>query len=232
MEIVSGIHRIDGIKGVNCYLIASREHLLMIDTGLPGQEQRSLKYIEMKGWKPTDISYIILTHADIDHIGCARRLREMTGAKVAIHGGDIPIITGGQDFKTINSCFSPLVKLVMKGMHFQPLEPDIILSDGDQIEGWHIVHTPGHTPGSICVYQPGLHIFVGDALRTNSKQVARPISRRICVDLALVRKSLTAISNLQYSNLFPGHGAPIIGQGASRIKEMLVRYANSPKLNG
>jgi len=232
MEIAPGIHRIDGIKGVNCYLIANREHLLMIDTGLPGQEQTTLKYINRKGRKPTDIRYIILTHADIDHIGCARRLRELTGAKVAIHRGDVPIITGGQGFKTINNCFSPLVKLVMKSMRFRPLEPDIILSDGDQIEGWHIVYTPGHTPGSICVYQPGRNIFVGDALRTNSQQVPRPISRRICIDLALVRISLTAISNLEYFNVFPGHGAPIIGQGASRIKDMLVRYANSPKLNG
>lgn len=230
MEIIPGIHKIEGLRGVNCYLVFNGERLLLIDTGVPGQAQKTVSYVRRLGKTPDDIRYIILTHADIDHVGSALELRKITGAKVAIHSGDIPILTGRQKFKTINNYLGPAVGLVMRMMRFQPLEPDIVLNDGDRIEGWQIVHTPGHTRGSICLYQPGKSIFVGDALRTSGESVPRPISRRICVDLKQARESLARIASLDYINLFPGHGAPVVGRGTVKIKEMLARYTNWPEL--
>jgi hydroxyacylglutathione hydrolase len=230
MEIVPGIHIIDGIREVNCYLIINGESLLLIDTGVPGQAKKAVSYLHKLGKKLESIRYIILTHADIDHIGSALDLKKMTGAKVAIHSGDAPVLTGRQKFKTMNNCLGPAVGLVMRMMRFQPLEPDIVLKNGDQIEGWQIIHTPGHTRGSICLYQPGQHIFVGDALRTGATGIPRPISRRICVDLRQTGESLSLIANLNYINLFPGHGAPITGQGALKIKDMFERYKNSRRL--
>ena len=216
MEIVSGIHEIDGVPIVNCYIIISGKNLILVDTGMPGNFNRVVNYIKKLGKAPSDLKYILLTHSDVDHIGCALKLKEYTGAKVAIHEAEVPVLKGEQKFKTVNHWLNPLVGWFMGRAHFQPLEPDIVLSStGSQIEDWQVVSTPGHTPGSVCFYQPGKTIFAGDALRTNSKGVPRPISSWICIDPALARKSLRIIAGLDFETLLPGHGAPLVGQASS-----------------
>jgi hydroxyacylglutathione hydrolase len=223
MEIVPGIHKIEGMWGVNCYLVIGDGQMFIVDSGLPGQALKTIRYVQKLGKNPADIRYILLTHGDIDHIGCARELRRLTGAKVAIHASDIPYLTGQRKFKTINNFLSPLVGLVMSTLRFQPLEPDIVLKGVDRIEGWQIVPAPGHTHGSICIYKPGQCIFVGDALRTNSQGMPRPISRRICLDLVQMRQSLSTIANLEYTALFPGHGAVIRSMASVKVREMYKR---------
>jgi glyoxylase-like metal-dependent hydrolase (beta-lactamase superfamily II) len=230
LEIVPGIHKIDRVSGVNCYLIVQESGLLVIDTGIPGNEDRIAGYVKRLGRSPRDIKYIILTHADIDHIGCAAELRDLTGARVAVHKADVPVLTGKQKFKTVNNFLSPLVGLAMDMLHFHPFEPDIVFEDGYRIDDWQIVSTPGHTPGSVCIYQPGQSIFVGDAMRTSSKSIPRPISLRICLDLEQVRRSLFTIASLDYRDLFPGHGAPMLGHASQEIQEYLARWQTSHRL--
>ncbi len=225
MEIVPGIHEIDGVPIVNCYLIISGKSLILIDTGMPGNYNRVVNYFKTLGKSPSDLKYILLTHSDLDHIGCALKLKESTGAKVGIHKADAPVLAGKQQFKTVNNWLSPLVGWFMGRAHYRPFEPDIVFNNGSQIEGWQVISTPGHTPGSICFYQPGKSIFVGDALRTNSKGVPRPISSRICLDPVLARKSLRTIAALEFDTLLPGHGAPLVGQASSRVSEMVNRVS-------
>ena len=54
-------------------------------------------------------------------------------------------------------------------MRFQPIKPDIILKDGDEIDHLRVIHTPGHTEGSICLYKTGDVLFAGDAVRTDRR---------------------------------------------------------------
>jgi hydroxyacylglutathione hydrolase len=225
LEIVPGIHEIDDVPIVNCYLVISGKSLTLVDTGMPGNFNRVVNYIRKLGKNPSDLKYILLTHSDVDHIGCALKLKEFTGAKVAIHAAEVPVLIGKQKFKTVNNWLGPLVGWFMGRAHYRPLEPDIVLNSSSQIEDWQVISTPGHTPGSICFYQPGKNIFVGDALRTNSKGVPRPISNRICIDPALARKSLRIIAGLDFETLLPGHGAPLVGQGSSRVREMINRVS-------
>ncbi len=227
MEITAGIHKIDGIFGVNCYLLQTPGGFILVDTGAPGQSRKTLDYVKRLNTSPSDIKYIILTHADLDHIGCVHELKAATGAQVAIHASDLPVLEGRQRFKTINNFLAPLVSLSMKLWHYQPVQADIILSDGIQIESWHIIHTPGHTYGSICLYQPGKTILVGDALRTSFRANPRAISRRICVNLDQRRQSMQKIAALQYQVLLPGHGAPMLDQASDRIKIMVDRFTRT-----
>lgn len=92
MEITSGIHRIDGVRGANCYFVITESKMLVIDTGMPGNGNKIIKYVNRLGRNPSDINYVILTHADIDHIGSAAELKKITGAKLAIHANDAPIL--------------------------------------------------------------------------------------------------------------------------------------------
>lgn len=224
MQILPGIHRIDTIKEVNCYLIIDKDKLTLIDTGLPGQAAKIERYIHALGYPIKSLQYIIATHADLDHIGCAKKLKEISGAQIVIHRQDSPILEGLQPFKTIDNFLSPLVKKFMDLWHYEPVKPDILVEQGSRIGLWQIIHTPGHTAGSLCIYLPGKILIAGDTLRTNNKAKPRPISRRICLDLHQVRQSLLKISALDYEVLLPGHGAPILQDASQVINNMLLRY--------
>lgn len=221
MEIVPGIHRIDRIRGANCYLIVNEAGTLMVDTGMPGNGNRIINYIKAIGKKPTDISYVVLTHADIDHIGSAAEIKKLTGAKLAIHAGDAPILSGKIGLKTIRGPLGLLFKLMAHVIRFNSVEPDIILGDNMDIAGFKVLHTPGHTNGSICLYQPGKIIFVGDALKSDSNGNPRLPSKNLSADFVQAKASLIAIAELEFDSLFPGHGAPVIGQASAKLKNLV-----------
>ena len=61
---------------------------------MPGNERKIVEYAKKLGMEPGRLSYIILTHPDIDHSGSAAKLKGLTGAKVAIHEADAPRLSG------------------------------------------------------------------------------------------------------------------------------------------
>lgn len=222
MQITTGIHRINGVKGANCYLVITEAQMLVIDTGMPGNGSKIINYIKGLGKNPSDIDYVILTHADIDHIGSAAEMKKMTGAKLAIHTGDAPILSGKSGPKTIRGPLGVLFKLMAYLLRFQAVEPDIILGDDFEINGFKVIYTPGHTNGSISLYLPGKAIFVGDALRSDSRGNPKLPSRNFSADIARAKASLITISQLEFDIMLPGHGAPVIGRASSKLKDLLT----------
>lgn len=69
MEIAPGIHQIEQVRGANSYLALGTEGNAIIDTGMPGNEERIIKYLRNIEVEPKAIQYIILTHSDPDHSG-------------------------------------------------------------------------------------------------------------------------------------------------------------------
>jgi hydroxyacylglutathione hydrolase len=117
----------------NCYILISGDEAIVIDPGF--ELKKILKEIDGK-----KLNYIILTHYHFDHVTVAPKLREKTGAKILIHKGE-------KDF-----------------IKFQP---DQFLDGGEEIrigkEYLKIIHTPGHTQGSICILGENF-IFTGDTI--------------------------------------------------------------------
>ncbi len=210
MEIISGIHKIDNIRGANSYLVIRESKMLLIDTGLPGNAKRIIKYIKELEKNPSDISHIIITHADIDHIGSVAELKKLTNASIAIHAEDASILAGKSKFKAIKGPLGIIFRLFLPLMRFHPVNADIIIQDNFELDGFQVIHTPGHTRGSISLYLPGKLIFVGDA-----------IYKRFALNAAQARASLNLISKLEFDVLFPGHGTPIVGAASSKFKELV-----------
>jgi glyoxylase-like metal-dependent hydrolase (beta-lactamase superfamily II) len=107
-------------------------------------------------------------------------------------------------------------------MRFNRIEADVLLKDSNIIDGLTVIHTPGHTDGSICLYLPGRALFVGDALLTDDERMLSLPRRSMSTDLDQAKKSIKKISELKYSVLLPGHGPPIERNASAITKEFVT----------
>ncbi|MCP4358969.1 MAG: MBL fold metallo-hydrolase, partial [Chloroflexi bacterium] len=81
MEILPGIHWIDGGSS-NMYLCVEENDLTLIDVGMPKKKKQILQMISDIGRQPADLTRILVTHADLDHVGSLAAVQEATGAKI------------------------------------------------------------------------------------------------------------------------------------------------------
>jgi len=217
MEILSNIHMIDGINA-NSYLLLG-DKITLVDTGMPGSQEKILNYLQnMLKSKPEDIKTIVITHHHIDHTGSLYELKKVTNADVAAFKDEVDYISGkkpasGPFYMRIGS------RLMSFLTSYNKVEPDIILKEDDVVEGYRVIHTPGHTPGSISLYNPDNRvIIVGDTLRFNGEKVNGPPSMLI-EDHEALKKSVEKISDLDPKIMLSGHGKPIPENASELIKE-------------
>jgi hydroxyacylglutathione hydrolase len=182
-----------GIYAANCYLVYDEQTKegIVIDPG--GDADDIISKIEELGLK---IKYIVLTHAHGDHIAGVEELKSYTKAKVAIHKDDEPLIKDGT--KNLSS---------MMAMGTVEFTPDILLDEGDKITFGNIeanvIHTPGHTPGGICIKIED-NLFSGDTLFAGS--IGRTDFEYSSFDdiMHSIREKLLALPD--ETKVYPGHG--------------------------
>ena len=142
-----------GPMGANCYIIGCKETKegAVVD---PGDEGRRI--VAKARELGLNIKSIILTHGHIDHIMAVDVVKEATGAQILIHREDAPMLVDG---KRNLSYFMGSLKNYSAA--------DVLLKDGDTIKVGNleikVLHTPGHTPGGICLVVEG-KIISGDTL--------------------------------------------------------------------
>lgn len=141
----------------NCFILGceSTKEAVVIDPG--DDADRILMTLAKSGLK---VKYLINTHGHFDHVGANKRMKEATGAEIAVHPDDEPM------FQELSR------SAMMFGLSAENSPPaDIRLNDGDEITFGKItlkvIHTPGHSKGGICLYTKG-HLFAGDTLFAGS----------------------------------------------------------------
>ncbi|MBI2830732.1 MAG: MBL fold metallo-hydrolase [Chloroflexi bacterium] len=139
----------------NCYIVGSEstKEGMIIDPGADGKQ--ILRKVESLG---LDIKVIVVTHTHVDHIGALKEVKDGTGAQVAVHADDARSL----------SKRDPLMSMLIPGLSYPaPPAPELLLKEGDKIEvgdlSFTVLHTPGHTPGGICLVGHGV-AFTGDTL--------------------------------------------------------------------
>jgi glyoxylase-like metal-dependent hydrolase (beta-lactamase superfamily II) len=224
MEIITGIYKIGGVRGANCYLVTLGPEMVLIDAGMRGSSRKIADFVKRLGKNPADIKYIVLTHSDIDHVGGAVEVKKLTGAKLVIHALDAPVLSGKSGGKRVKGLLGLLFKLISPMMRFPLLEPDIVIKENTEFAGFKIIHTPGHTDGSISLYLQGKLIFVGDALRSDAKGNLKPPSKMLSADIVQAKASVALIAGLEYDILLVGHGAPVMGEASVKVKKLLADW--------
>lgn len=220
MEFAPQVHRIPAIAGSNAVLLAG-EQMAVVDTGLPGNAERIVDYIQSIGRSPRDLRWIVLTHHHHDHSGSAAELRGLTGARIIAHvdetlpAGDGLLLRQGTEAEHIPFWYRYVVGAPRRrtaGIDFPIITVDETLTEGDVLpvlEGVHVLHTPGHTPGSICllVNGPGV-LFLGDSAINNRDRVSRPLmwdrAKRRELDASLRRLREVDAQLASF-----GHGPPL-----------------------
>lgn len=205
MRLTDGIYKVDSVRVANVYLVVTEDGLLLVDSGMPGNAKRILAFTQNLGYQPRDLRFIVLTHCDIDHVGSVAKLKELTGAQVAIHELDAPVLSGEQKPQKGGLAMVVLYRLFW----FRPVVPDLLLNDGDTIGGFHVMHAPGHTAGSLVLYRDDGVVFSGDALLSNKDGQVRPPDPRLALDRAEALASAERIKALPTRLLLAGHGAPV-----------------------
>jgi hydroxyacylglutathione hydrolase len=193
-----------GMLQCNCSIIgdpATRE-ALVID---PGDEVTRI--LELLGRHKLAVKAIVSTHAHIDHVGGLAKLRQYTGAPILMHRDDLPLYQGMDVQAAFLGVPTPEIA-----------EVDQLLKEGDALS-WgdfaaNVIHTPGHTPGSVCLYLPKdagkvatpvPRLFAGDTLFAGSigrtdlwggsmEQIARSLKDKL---MQLPDDTI----------VYPGHGA-------------------------
>jgi glyoxylase-like metal-dependent hydrolase (beta-lactamase superfamily II) len=143
-----------------------------------------------------DIKIIVLTHGHSDHIAALYDIQDKTGAEVAIHREDADFLEGHGSYSS------------QFGISYRtPHPPDRLLREGDTIDirgmSFKVIHTPGHTPGSICLLTDA-GVFTGDTIfRRGIGTTLMPGSSRLQL-LESIRKRLMVLPD--DTVIYPGHG--------------------------
>ncbi|MCX7854388.1 MAG: MBL fold metallo-hydrolase [Anaerolineae bacterium] len=231
---------------VNVYLARGDDGLTLIDVGPrfePAQEALREKLAE-RGYRPSDVRRIILTHTHSDHCGLAGALAEESGAEVYSHPANFSLLADYTEERErwlvfyaalMQEAGMPADQIVQvdrlrRGMshYMMPVRPTAALKEGDILqlgdEEWRVLHTPGHSGGLICLYQPQRQLLI------SSDHLLRDISSNPIVEppeheggerprrLAEYLNQLQRVAELPIELALPGHG-PFI----SDVRDLIAR---------
>jgi len=225
MEVTSSVHVVrgqmrsySGVYSPNVFLVANRGQGIIVDSGFPSEKSLGgrLDYLNHLG--EVRLDYIVLTHHHIDHSGGAHRLREATGARIAMHTLEAQLLHEETERA------SPREGAEERWLRREAAKvtADLTVEDGDTLPvgslTLRVVHTPGHSAGHICLFlEEERVLFSGDnVLGVGTTAIAPPPSG----DMAQYLDSLGRMKALDAALICPGHG-PIIRQPNRKIQELI-----------
>jgi glyoxylase-like metal-dependent hydrolase (beta-lactamase superfamily II) len=144
--IVGGPDITDGRDG--CVYLMSLGELILIDTGAGWSAHKIINNINRLGFDCRNLSRILLTHCHIDHIGGAPEIKRRFGSKIYVHQLDAPPLENGDPILTAANWYQTSFPPTPVDVKFNLKEEIMTIGDQKVI----CIHTPGHTPGSTCIY--------------------------------------------------------------------------------
>lgn len=227
MEIAPGVHAVR-LLSVYAFLI-SEPRMTLIDTGLIGSGRRVERYVKGIGRGMDELGQIICTHAHPDHVGAVRELAGDREVEVLMHPADLAGLRVRLRDAVANRNRSQLIAYVTR----HPGEATAI-QDGQllpMLGGLEVVHTPGHTPGSICLYaRRHKLLFTGDVLQVIRGKLTFA-SAVFSDDMALARASVERIAELDVETIAFSHYPPWREGANDVLRDLAARARQLPGPN-
>ena len=192
---------------INVYLVDD----VLIDAGRRWDRQRIFNQLAGR-----ELSLLALTHVHPDHQGVARDICEARGIPLACHADDVDAMEAPQPASDTANLASRLIVRFWQG---PPHPVGRILSEGDEIAGFRVIHAPGHTQGELIYFRDSDRVAIcGDVVRNLSYATLRPVIKEppdgFNIDTAENRRSIRKLAELRPSVILPGHGNAITDIGA------------------
>ena len=177
---------------------------ILFDAGLPP---------EYFGDYNSDIEIIVITHCHYDHIAHVKEIARLCNAEICIHELDAAGLT--DDSVCLANAF---------GEKCPGIPADRLLKDGDRVENFEVIHTPGHSRGSICLYdrEDESHPLIsGDTVFADGGFGRIDLAGG---DESAMRSSLKRLSEIDAGDIFPGHGRVVYRNGKKHIADSLESF--------
>lgn len=209
MRLTETIHLVDNSLA-NVYVVKVDGGYILIDAGIPENFDRVIGYLRSNNFSLNECLGIIVTHYHFDHIGCLADLKETLGARVYAHKDEAPFISGEARLP--------------RGREFRYVNVDVKVDNGDEIHGLKVIHTPGHTPGSICLHHSAEKaLFIGDLI-VNENNILAEIPTQYSLDPEGNRRSIKKVyESVDFKLLLPSHGEPILKNGRRRLLKLIEK---------
>lgn len=216
-------------------IIWDENSVVLIDAGLATSISEIKDSLETVGLPFERLNKIIVTHQDIDHIGGINNiLDEKPDVEILAHEEDKPYIQGEKELIRLKSNSKDRInqlpeeeqQKVLEMFEGVPVEVNITLTGGEELNecgGLIVIHTPGHTPGHICLYHKVTKtMIVGDAMNIVEGQLSGPNKHILSKEeQILAANSLKSFEDFDIENVICYHSGLFKDNPNKRIKELL-----------
>ncbi|WP_440117520.1 MBL fold metallo-hydrolase [Paenibacillus sp. QZ-Y1] len=214
-------------------MLRDEDGITLVDTGMIGQFAQLQSALEQEGVQLADIKRVIITHQDIDHIGNLGALLDVIpDLEIWAHADEIPYLTGQKPLIKFTperrAMLSTPVLALAEQLLVQLPEVNIsrTLEDGDMLPlqgGTQVIHTPGHTPGHICLYfRDTKFLLAADELRVVDDELVGP-APPATPDMPEALRSLKKLTGLKPEKVLCYHGGEYTNEPGQRIAELAER---------
>lgn len=221
MEISSNIHWLE-TSSSNVYLLIDPPNIGLIDTGTPKQQEKIFDLLRSLGHQPSDLTHILVTHADMDHVGSLAALQAASGAAVYAGADSTKLIARGKSPKHMPALAQWIIDTFMK---YGPVAESAIsvFQEGDTLPflgGLEVMATPGHTLDHFSFFNPSSGVlFAGDALNTRNGRI-NLTPPRITADKTAARQSGIRLLQLSPAVIACGHGTPSTSHSSDELMQI------------
>lgn len=217
------------IQIANIFVVGSKNNFVLVDAGMPKSGEEVISVVENRFGEEARPEAIILTHGHFDHVGGVIEAIDHWNIPVYAHEMELPFLTGKKSYPEPDGSveggmvakMSPMFpnEAINLGNHVEALP-----SDGSvpHMEGFHWVHTPGHSPGHVSFFrEEDRALIVGDAfvtvrqdelykVLTQEKEINGP-PRYLTTDWKAAKDSVKKLRDLKPAVAVTGHGMSISG---------------------
>lgn len=204
--LAPGVWRLKEVPAptINCYLAED----VLIDAGRRWDRRRI--FAELDG---VEISMLALTHVHPDHQGVAKDVCEARGVPLACHADDVEAMEGLRPVQEADSS-NPVNRVIRALWEGPPYKVERVLSEGEEVAGFRVVHAPGHARGEVIFFREHDRVAIcGDVIRNMSYATGLPGIKEppavFTYDPAENRRSIRKLAELNPALILPGHGPAV-----------------------